>query len=580
MEVKKGIAVSHGIAIAPAMVLDTYDFVISRRRIDADDVSYELELLEKAIKASVKELEHLRNQIAERHGEDTARIFDFHMAILQDPAVIERMKNHIKQDLYSAPLAVSSEMKRHVKDFLEIDDPYFRERVKDVYDVERRLLRHLTGQRKEELSHLTADVVVVAHDLTPSQTAGLDRTHVLAFATDAGGHTSHTAIIARALGIPAVVGLNDITADVDPGDLLVVDGNRGLVIIDPDEETLKEVQQLQREQSRMEADLVEVRTLPAVTKDGVKITILGNIEFPDEVSECMEYGAEGVGLYRTEFLYLSREREPTEDEHYQAYVKVLEEAGDLPVVIRTFDLGADKYTQERQRSPERNPFLGCRSIRYCLRHIDMFKRQLRAILRASVKGNVKIMFPLISQVMELRQAKMVLNDVIEDLEEEEIEFKRDIPIGVMIETPAAAIKAHYLAREVDFFSIGTNDLIQYTLAVDRANERVASLYTPGDPAVIRLIREVIKEGNKANISVSLCGEMAGEPEFTLLLLGLGLRAFSMAPHSIPEIKRVIRSVTIKQAQSVARRVLKLETDRQIISVLRDEVRKILPELYV
>lgn len=579
MKVKKGIPVSHGIAIAPALVLDTYDFVISRRRIESSEVQKELELLHKAIRSSIDELENLRKKIADKHSEDTARIFDFHIAILRDPSVVSRMERYIKEELYSAPLAVSAEMKKHVKDFLDIDDPYFRDRVKDVYDVERRLLRHLTGQKKEDLSHLNMDVVIVAHDLTPSQTASLDRKHVLAFATDAGGRTSHTAIIARAMGIPAVVGLNDITADVDPGELLIVDGNRGLVIIDPDEETLKNAQQIQREQSRVEADLIEIRDLPAITKDGVKITMYGNIEFPSEVADCIKYGAEGIGLYRTEFLYLSKEREPTEQEHYEAYVSVLQEAGNKPVVIRTFDLGADKYTQERQGTPERNPFLGCRSIRYCLRHIGMFKRQLKAILRASVKGDARVMFPLISQVMELRQAKMVLNDVIEDLEEEGAEFRRDIPVGVMVETPAAAIKSYYLAKEVDFFSIGTNDLVQYTLAVDRANERVASLYTPADPAVIRLIRDVIKNANRAGIPVSLCGEMAGEPEYTLLLLGLGLRIFSMAPHSIPEIKRVIRSVTIKQAEAVAKKVLKLETERQVISVLRDEIRKIFPELY-
>ncbi len=578
MEIKKGIPVSHGLAIAPALVLDSQQFSVPVRKVSPENTEHEIELLNKAIEASKKEIEHLRRKISEKHGEETARIFDFHIAILNDPQVRKRMEESIRNEYFSAPYAVSVEMRRHIKDFLDIDDSYFRERVKDVYDVERRLMRHLTGGRKEDLSHLKSDVVIVAHDLTPSQTASLDRKRVLAFATDAGGHTSHTAIVARALGIPAVVGLNDITADVAPGDTIIIDGYRGLVIIDPDEVTIQEVKQQQREQMEFERVLIETKDLPAVTRDGVKIDLLGNIEFPHEVKECIRVGAEGVGLYRTEFLYLSREREPSEEEHYQAYVEVLEAAGDKPVVIRTLDLGADKYTQAREREPERNPFLGCRSIRFCLRHLDVFKRQLRAILRASIIGNPRIMFPLISQVMELRQAKMILNDVIEDLEEEGMDFKRDIPVGVMIETPAAAIKASFLAKEVSFFSIGTNDLIQYTLAVDRANERVANLYTPADPAVLRLIRDVIRLGSREGIDVSLCGEMAGQPEFTLLLLGLGLRKFSMAPHSIPEIKKVIRSVTIEQATKVARKIARLETDRQILSVLKDEARKVLPGL--
>ncbi|MFA5863889.1 MAG: phosphoenolpyruvate--protein phosphotransferase [Phycisphaerae bacterium] len=576
MEIKKGIAVSPGLAIAPAMVLDAQEFRISQRRVNPSDVPHELELMQKAITGSIGEINQLRVQVADKHGQETARIFDFHLAILDDPQVCRRMEQSVVEENYSAAYAVSLEMRRHVRDFLEINDQYFSERVKDVYDVERRLLRHLVGGRKEGLAHLLSDAIVIAHDLTPSQTASLDRKHVLGFATDAGGLTSHTAIVARAQGIPAVVGLNDITADTSPGDLIIIDGNRGIVIIDPDEHTLEEIRQQQEEHILVVANLAELRSLPAVTKDDHRITLLGNIEFPHEADDCIKTGAEGIGLYRTEFLYLSSEREPTEEEHYEAYVTVLEAAGDKPVIIRTLDLGADKFTQARTSEPERNPFLGCRSIRYCLRHLNIFKRQLRAILRASVKGNLKIMLPLITQLTELRQTKMIINDVMEDLEEEGQEFRRDIPVGVMIETPAAAIKATSLAREADFFSIGTNDLIQYTLAVDRGNERVASMYTATDPAVIRLMRDVIRHAGRAEINVSLCGEMAGQPEFTLLLLGLGLKTFSMNPHAIPEIKRMIRSVTMDQARSVARQVLKLDTDRQVLSFLFEETRKVLP----
>ncbi len=576
MEIKKGIAVSPGLAIAPALVLDAQEFRISQRRVSPSDVPRELELLHKAIEGSIAEINQLRGVVSNKHGEETARIFDFHLGILNDPMVRRRMEQSLVENTYSAAYAVSLEMRRHVRDFLEINDQYFSERVKDVYDVERRLLRHLVGGRKEGLANLKSDTIVVAHDLTPSQTASLDRKHVLGFATDAGGLTSHTAIVARALGIPAVVGLNDITADTSPGDLVIIDGNRGIVIIDPDEHTLEEVRQQQEEHIRLEQNLAELRSLPAVTRDDERMTLLGNIEFPHEVTECLSNGAEGIGLYRTEFLYLSREREPTEEEHYEAYVQVLETAGDKPVIIRTLDLGADKFTQARAREPERNPFLGCRSIRFCLRHLNIFKRQLRAILRASVKGNLKIMFPLITQVTELRQTKMILNDVMEDLEEEGHEFRRDIPIGVMIETPAAAIKATTLAKEVDFFSIGTNDLIQYMLAVDRGNERVASMYTSTDPAVLRIIRDVIRHAHRNGIGVSLCGEMAGQPEYTMLLMGLGLRTFSMNHHAVPEIKRIIRSVTLEQATMVARQALRLDTDRQILSYLLEETRKVLP----
>jgi len=579
METKTGIAVSPGLAIAPVVVLDTQQYQISQKRTDPADAPRELELLEGAIAKSNEELNHLREGVAAKHGQETARIFDFHLAILNDPQVVRRMEQSILENHYTAAYAVSVEMRRHVKDILGINDQYFSERVKDVYDVERRLLRHLVGGRRESLARLDRDAIVIAHDLTPSQTAGLDRRYVQAFATDAGGMTSHTAIVAHALGIPAVVGLNDITANVTVGDLVIVDGNRGVVIVDPDEQTLEQVRQQQEEFTRLEHDLAGLRDLPAVTKDDVRVSMLTNIEFPHEVRESLDNGAEGIGLYRTEFLYLSGEREPTEDEHCEAYISVLEAAGDKPVVIRTLDLGADKYTQARARAPERNPFLGCRSIRFCLQNLDIFKLQLRAILRASLHGNVRIMFPLITNLMELRQAKMILNDVMEDLEEEGVEFRRDIPLGVMIETPAAALKVASLAREVDFFSIGTNDLVQYMLAVDRANERVASLFSPTDPAVIRVIRDVIRQGQRLGVDVSLCGEMAGQPEYTMLLLGLGLRSFSMTAKAIPEIKRIIRSVTVKHSQTVARKALRFETDRQITSYLREEARKLLPGLF-
>jgi phosphotransferase system enzyme I (PtsI) len=352
-----------------------------------------------------------------------------------------------------------------------------------------------------------------------------------------------------------------------------------VVLISPDENTLGEYRRFAQQQVEFVHSLEVLQDLPAVTKDGHQITLMGNIEFPEEVQAVREKGGEGVGLYRTDFLFLGSDSEPTEEDHYRAYRKVIELCEEQPVIIRTLDLGADKYTQSRARMPERNPFLGCRSIRFCLQNLPLFRRQIRAILRASVSGNVHMLFPLISSIMELRHAKSIVRDVEEDLEEENVPHRSDIPIGIMVEVPSTALQADTFAREVDFFSIGTNDLVQYTLAVDRTNERVAPLFTAAHPAVLRLIREVIRTGQQQDIPVSLCGEIAGDPEYTMLLLGLGLRRFSCTPSAIPEIKKVIRSVTMQQSLEVARVVSRLDSDKEISNYLRAVTRKVLPEWF-
>jgi phosphotransferase system enzyme I (PtsI) len=381
------------------------------------------------------------------------------------------------------------------------------------------------------------------------------------------------------MGMPAVVGLGDITSEVSTGDLVILDGNHGVVIIDPDEQVLAEQRESERRRLKIESDLTALQGLPAQTQDGHVISLQANIEFPYEVDDALRRGAEGIGLYRTEYLYLASDHEPSEEEHYGAYADALLRLKNRPLVIRTLDLGADKYTQDKSANPERNPFLGGRSIRMCLRDIPMFKRQLRAIMRASVLGDVRIMFPMISTLMELRQAKMVLNDVMEELDDEGVDFKRNMSIGMMIEVPSAALMAEKFAKEVNFFSIGTNDLIQYTLAVDRTNEKVAGLFCPGHPAVLGLIRDVIRKGTRGNIGVSVCGEMAGEPLYTLLLLGLGLTTFSMSGPDIPEIKKIIRSTTMEHARQVARRVMTFDSERQVMHYLRDETQKIDPEAF-
>lgn len=575
---KKGIGVSPGVAISRAVVVDNEEFDIPERHVPVDHAQNELDRLDQAIRYSRQEILDLQKRTVERIGKEAASIFDFHLGLLDDKVLYRKFQDTIQSGHVTAEYAVATVLRAYAREFLSMPQ-YLAERVKDVYDIEKKLLRNLTGQSRQSLAHLTRDVIVIAHDMTPSQTAGMDREHVKGIATDAGGATSHTAIIARALGIPAVVGLEDITSHAAGGDTVIIDGSHGTVIVSPSEETLRQYERIAREQIEFVQSLDALQNLPAVTRDGHHITLLGNIEFPEEVHTVLRKGGEGVGLYRTEFLYLGSDAEPTEEEQYQAYRKVIEACQGRPVVIRTLDLGADKYTQSRARTPERNPFLGCRSIRFCLQNLPLFRRQIRAILRAGVDGDVYMLFPLVSNITELRQAKGLVRDVAEDLEEEGVPHRGDIPVGIMVEVPSTALQADAFAREVDFFSIGTNDLVQYTLAVDRGNERVAPLFTAAHPAVLRLIREVIRTGQQYDVSVSLCGEIAGDPEYTMLLLGLGLRRFSCTPAAIPEIKKVIRSVTIQQSLEVARQVSRFDSDKEISSYLRAVVRKVLPELY-
>jgi phosphoenolpyruvate-protein phosphotransferase (PTS system enzyme I) len=579
MEIKKGIGVSPGVVTSTAVVLDAEDLLVPKRQVDADQIPAELKRLTQAIAESVTDLKRLRDEFAASHGAEVGKIFDFHLGLLKDKSLLAQVQTEIKNNYSTAEYAVSTVMRRFAAAVQAMPDRYLAERVKDVHDVERRLLHALIGQKREDLAHLTRDVVIIAHDLLPSQTAALDKLHVRGFATDVGGRTSHTAIVARAMGLPAVVGLGNITGEVSGGDTVIIDGNRGVVIVNPDAEQLAEHRELERKQVKFEADLATLAQLPAETKDGHAISLQANIEFPYEIDDAVARGAQGIGLYRTEFLYLSSDHEPSEEEHYDSYAEALRRLKGKPLVIRTLDLGADKQTQAKSANPERNPFLGDRSIRMCLHDIPMFKRQLRAIMRSTVLGDVRIMFPMISTLMELRQAKMVLNDVMEELEDEGVEFRRDVPIGMMVEVPSAAIMASQFAREVNFFSIGTNDLIQYTLAVDRTNERVAGLFCAAHPAVLTFVRDVIRAGVRNNISVSVCGEMAGDPLYTLLLLGLGLTNFSMNGPDVPEVKKIIRSTTVEHARQVARKVMSFDSERQVMHFLREETRKIIPEAF-
>ncbi|MDA1008312.1 MAG: phosphoenolpyruvate--protein phosphotransferase [Planctomycetota bacterium] len=580
MHAIRGIAVSPGIAFGRALTLSSTVDHVEYQTVAADLVAAELVRLQHAIEGTRTDLESLIAVTRDRLGEEPAKIFQFHLGLLSDEALLRMMRDDIQREHVVAEYAASEALRKFAATLRAVEDEVFQMKAADVVDVERRLVGKLMGASDERLRRLDGPVVVIARELTPTQAAELHRLRVVGFATDGGGLTSHTSIFARALGIPAVSGCVNATELTEEGDEVIVDGDTGSVIVRPNDEARRHYAIEARRTAARRKILKESASLEAITRDGVRIELLGNIELPEEIPRIFDHGGDGVGLYRTEFLHLTSPRVPTEQDHFEAYASAIEHSKGKTLTIRTLDLGADKYTQEHLEDPERNPFLGLRSIRYCLDRPAMFKVQLRALMRASALGPIRVMFPLVSTVMELRQAKMLLRDVSEELEEGGIPFDATVPIGIMIEVPSAAIMARSFAGEADFFSIGTNDLIQYTLAVDRGNEKVASLYTPAHPAVIQLVKNVIRTARHAQIGVSLCGEMGGDPLFTMLLAGLGLRTLSMSPSQIPAIKKLVRSMDIGHCEWVARRVGSFESDRQVVTYLRDELRRIDPEALV
>jgi phosphotransferase system enzyme I (PtsI) len=579
MLIKKGIPASPGICIANAFLLDTEAYQIPEHRVEPKDITREINRFSEAVEDAINSFSEIRNRLSPNLREKTDPIIGSHILMLQDKHLHEQIIKLIRENKYLPEYAVTLTFKKYAKALISADDAFFTSRVQDIYDIERKLLQKLLKAKSDELSDLKNDVVVVAHDLTPSQTLLLDRNKVKGFATDAGGTTSHTAIIARSIGIPAVVGLNTITLDISGGDTIIIDGNSGVVIINPDSDTIKKYSAKERNFVVYERQLLaESKKLPAETKDGHLINLYVNIDLPEEVPAAVKHGAAGIGLLRTEFFYPSIEKLPSELEQLEVFKKIIRQLDDREIVIRTLDLGADKLPIDGQ-STEQNPYLGCRAIRFSLRHIDLFKTQLRAILRASDFGNVSIMFPMISAMEELIKAKAILSDVQNELRKEKIPFDPDVKIGIMIEVPSAAIIADILIKEVDFFSIGTNDLIQYTLAVDRGNERVAPLYQPTNPAVLRLIKKVIEVGEENGKMVAMCGEMSGSVIYTVLLLGLGLKVFSMAPIVVPEIKKVIRSVSMEEARQIAKRTLEFPDAQSAANYLIDYTKQIIPQLF-
>jgi phosphotransferase system enzyme I (PtsI) len=575
--VLKGIPAAPGISYGPSFILDKGEFIVPKRSISSSEIDSEIARFEESINNARREVHALKDKITQDIGAAQAQIFDAHLLVLQDASLLNSVTTGIRDTKLSAEYVFFTVIKKFVEAFAKMPDEYLRERASDVSDISKRVLKHLMDESKlHDLDSLQDDLIVVAHELSPSDAVSMYNKKIKGFLTDIGGRTSHTAIIAKSLGVPAVVGLKDATLRINNQDWVIIDGQKGLVIINPCPET-KEL--YIKEQNKITASLEkldDLKSLPAQTIDGKNISILANLELSSEIPAVHKYGAEGIGLYRTEFLFMNRLDLPSEDEQYQAYSQVARAIEPFGVTIRTLDLGGDKFISSVQIPRDMTPFLGCRAIRFCLERPDIFKTQLRAILRASVHGRIQMMYPMISGLGELRQANAILDQVKEALRDEKILFDEKMKVGTMIEVPAAVMTAEALARETDFFSIGTNDLIQYTLAVDRVNEKTAHLYEPAHPGVLKMIQKTIDAGHNEGIQVSLCGEMASDPLLAFLLLGMGIDAFSMSAASILTVKRMVRSVKIQDAQRMAYEAMQLSTGQEVEEFVSLQLRKILP----
>jgi len=560
----QGIPVSPGVARAPVVLHWQDDEVIPKRTIPPEAVAGEIHRFGLALIATRAELLELQQKIARALGASDASIFDAHLLVVEDRTLIDEVLKAVTTERLNVEYAFHSIAERYCRSLEAIDDPYLSERVVDIQDVARRVVRNLLGKQATCLQTDSEPHILVAQNLTPSDTVLIDRTLVLGFATEAGSKTSHTAIMARSLDIPAIVGLPNLCDQITPGDSVLIDGYRGILILNPSAETLAEYDSFEQEKDRVEEKLELIRDTESTTKDGCHIILSANIELPSEMDDVDESGADGVGLFRTEFLFLNREAPPGEDEQFDAYRTVAERCGSASVIIRTLDIGGDKEAGGLDLRQEGNPFLGCRAIRFCLTNVDIFKTQLRAILRASVHGNVKIMYPMVSGLGEIRQANVILESCKDELRTESLPFNENVEVGVMIEVPSAAICADLIAREVKFFSIGTNDLIQYTIAVDRVNERIAHLYQPTHPAILRLIHSVVAAGHAAGIWVGVCGEMASDIILTPLLIGLGIDKLSASPTMVPRVKRAVQCLDLPACQALAQQALRESQTTEIL----------------
>lgn len=575
----QGIGVSPGVAVDRAFLLRSdEDAPVVERSITDEDIPAEIARLEDALLRTREQIHAIQQEISQVLGHEDASIFDAHLLVVDDRSFVDEVIRGLSVYYLNVEAVMQRVSERYAEALSKVEDDYLRERAADVRDVARRIIRNLSGQDSSSLATLESSCIVIAKDIPPSETAGMDRKKVVAFATDLGSPSSHTAIMARALEIPAVVGLHDISSRVRAGDRILIDGQKGIVIIHPTDEQLDRYGKIAREQESLRHKLDRLRDVPAETLDGRAVELAANIELPGDTEMCRKHGARGIGLFRTEFLYVAQGQLPTEDMQTAAYEQVAEAMHPYPVIIRTIDVGGDKFVSNMKLPQEDNPFLGWRAIRFCLTHPDIFMTQLRAILRASRCENIKLMYPMISSVAEIRQANKLLARAMAELDEEGVPYNKNLEIGVMIEVPSAAIMADQLAAETSFFSIGTNDLVQYTLAVDRVNEKVAYLYEPTHPAILKLIKQTVDAGHKHGIWTGICGEVAGDPVLVPLLLGLGADKLSVSPNGIPLVKDVIRKTTLKDAEALAEKALAGDSAEQIRGYCHAYIEQINPEI--
>lgn len=573
-----GIGVSAGVASGPVFLLTTEDERVVERDITEEEIAREIARFEDALISTRHQIREIQKQVEDAIGPESASIFDAHLLVVDDRALVEEVIRGLRQDKKNVETVLRVVAERYAAALLRVEDDYLRERAVDVKDVTRRILRNLSGASSTSLAHLTEPHVLVAKDLAPSDAAMLDKTRILGFVTDLGSPTSHTAIMARALGIPAVVGMHDISVRVSTGEQILIDGNTGNVYLHPSREQLDRYGKVAATRQQILTELGRLKDEAAETVDGYSVVLSCNIELPTDVEMVKHQGGNGVGLFRTEYLYLTRKELPTEDEQAAIYTQVAADLAPAPVVIRTLDLGGDKFLSQMKTTAELNPFMGWRAIRFCLAQPEIFKTQLRAILRASVHENVKMMYPMVSNLDEVLQANALLEECKVELRKAGTPYNDKIDVGVMIEVPSAALTAHLIAPNVNFFSIGTNDLVQYTLAVDRVNERIAYLYDPTHPAILRLIKNTIDVGHEHGIWTGICGEMAGNPILVPLLIGLGADELSVSPNAVPVVKDVIRQVRYSQAEELAEVAMGSDSGAEVMKRCEELVRVIAPEV--
>ena len=574
----QGVGVSPGVVFGKAFLLTTEEDRFVEREITEDEIPREVARFEEALIETRRQIHEIQQKVSTAIGQDNAGIFDAHLLVVDDRAFVEEVIRGLGKQQLNVEAVLHDVAERYADALARIEDDYLRERAADVRDVTRRILRNLSGKSRSDILELEEPCIVVANDLAPSETATMNKDKVIGFATDLGSQTSHTAIMARALGIPAIVGLHDVSVRVSVGDEVLIDGGKGVFIIHPTEERLEQYGKLAESRKHIESELARLKDEAAETRDGYRVLLSANIERPEDLPSVAEHGACGVGLFRSEFLYLSRENLPSEEEQFSVYDEVARRLAPDPVIIRTIDLGGDKFLSHMRTAPEMNPFMGWRAIRFCLAQPEIFKTQLRAILRASVSENVQIMYPMISNVDEVLQAHKLLEEAKNEIRQGGGSFNEDIEVGVMIEVPAAALIADLIAPHVSFFSIGTNDLVQYTLAVDRVNERIAYLYEPTHPAILKLIKQTIDIGHMHGIWTGVCGEMAGNPLMVPLLIGMGADELSVSPSLVPMVKDVVRNLRFAQAEELAAKAFTSASPKEVLDLCHALTKEIAPEV--